>query len=51
MNEFQVTITDIEELLTLYMHSERFSDGSWAHFLQTGRLTAILHRQAIHTKL
>lgn len=38
------TLDDIKTMLTLYLRSERFGDGNWAHFLESGRIVAILQR-------
>ena len=38
------SLADIKAMLTLYVRSERFGDGNWAHFLESGRIVAILRR-------
>ena len=41
------SLDEIKTMLTLCMRSERFGDGSWAHFLESGRIAAILRRIAV----
>jgi len=38
------SLADIKAMLSLCVRSERFGDGNWAHFLQSGRIVAILRR-------
>ncbi len=38
------SLDEIKAMLTLCVRSERFGDGSWAHFLESGRVAAILRR-------
>jgi hypothetical protein len=38
------SLDEIKTMLTLCVRSERFGDGNWAHFLESGRIVAILHR-------
>jgi hypothetical protein len=40
------TLDDIRAMLTYYIRSERFGDGSWLHLLESGRITAVLKRLA-----
>jgi hypothetical protein len=42
----RATVDDIRAMLTYYIRSERFGDGSWLHLLETGRITAVLKRLA-----
>lgn len=38
------SLDEIKTMLTLCVRSERFGDGNWAHFLNSGRIVAILRR-------
>ena len=47
----QATLDEIKTLLTYCVRGERFCDGHWDAVLQSGRITAILHRLTalVHT--
>jgi len=40
------SLDELRTMLTYCVRGERFSDGHWAHLLQTGRIVALLRRLA-----
>ena len=40
------TLDDIRAMLTFFVRSERFGEGSWLHLLESGRVVQVLRRLA-----
>lgn len=41
------SLDQVRTVLTYSVRGERFSDGHWAHLLETGRIAALLRRLAV----
>lgn len=41
------SLDDLRTMLTFCVRGERFSDGFWAHVLETGRVVALLRRLSV----